>query len=350
MALTGEILRAFEIQAPACRTLGSPFTAHLCDRLAAILDSDTKLGRAVQQWPLDPVESALALRLCGALHMAVRAGRLPELARHYPPTSETGPSLDAALREVAAGNSEVLLPMLESAPQTNEVARSAVLLGGLLTIAARSGLPIELREIGSSAGLNLYPDRYAYELGAGRRWGPMDAPLTISCDWSADAPPLDAALLIDERAGVDLYPIDAADPAARERVLGYIWPDQPERLARTAAALEYVAAEPTTPAQGDAADWVESWLAQPPRKAVTRVLMHSITWQYFPREVQDRITRAMNVAGPSATDQTPLAWLRLEPDGISGSAAILLTSWPGGETHELGRGDYHGRCAVWNAV
>ena len=57
---------------------------------------------------------------------------------------------------------------------------------------------------------------------------------------------------------------------------------------------------------------------------------------------------ALAGAGAAATPDTPLAWLRLEPDGIRGSAAILLTLWPGGETRALGRGDYHGRFADWH--
>ncbi|MCH8167832.1 MAG: DUF2332 family protein, partial [Proteobacteria bacterium] len=55
MALQGAVGGAFRRQAEVCRRLGSPFTAHLCERLAAILDETTALGRAVAGWPLDPV-------------------------------------------------------------------------------------------------------------------------------------------------------------------------------------------------------------------------------------------------------------------------------------------------------
>jgi hypothetical protein len=235
MTLPGPVRAALLQQAEACRGLGSPFTAHLCQRLAAILDDTTVLGRAVCGWTLDPVESALALRLCGALHMTVRAGRAPALARLYPPAEDMGAALDAALHETIMAHGDDLVRLLDSAPQTNEVARSAVLLGGLLTIAAQTGLPLALNEIGTSAGVNLHPDCYGYDLGAGRGWGPPDAPLTIACDWRGAAPPLDAPLRIVSRAGADLAPIDAADVEARERVLAYIWPDQPARLARTAS-------------------------------------------------------------------------------------------------------------------
>lgn len=75
--------------------------------------------------------------------------------------------------------------------------------------------------------------------------------------------------------------------------------------------------------------------------------MHSISWQYFPGATQDRIAAAVALAGAQASAEAPLAWLRLEPDGEPGTAAIQLTLWPGGETRTLGRGDYHGRFADW---
>ena len=348
MALKGKTALAFRHQAANCQQLGSPFTAHLCRRLAVILDDRTALGRAVVGWPLDPVAAALALRLCGALNMAVRAGRAPVLARLYPPVSDTGPAFDAALRATIAELGGELVGLLESAPQTNEVARSGLLLGGLLTIAAEIGLPLALNEIGASAGLNLHPDCYAYDLGQGRRWGPGNAPLTIPCDWRGAHPPLDTRLEIASRAGSDLAAIDPADGQACERLLAYIWPDQRARLERTAAALAHAAAHMVALERADAADWAEARLAEPPRAGVARVLMHSIAWQYFARATQDRIAAALVATGAAATRDTPLAWLRFEPDGIRGSAAILLTLWPGGETRALGRGDYHGRYAEWS--
>ena len=350
MTLAGPVREAFIGQAKACRNLGSPLTAQICERLVEVLDGSTALGRAVRGWAVDPAASALALRLCGALHRMVRAGRAPELARCYPPNLETGAELDAGLRAAIAELDEDLVALLASAPQTIEVARSGVLLGGLLTVAAATRLPLALYEIGASAGLNLHPDCYAYDFGQGRRWGPEDAPLTIACDWRGAVPPLDAALKIASRRGADLAPIDPADISAQERVLSYIWPDQPLRLERTAAAMAHAAAHPVIIDHAEAAGWVEARLAEAPRQKVGRVLMHSITWQYFPNATQHRIAAAMETAGADATPETPLAWLRLEPDGESGTAAISLTLWPGGTTQALGRGDYHGRFAEWNGA
>ena len=91
-------------------------------------------------------------------------------------------------------------------------------------------------------------------------------------------------------------------------------------------------------------------MQETPVAGIARVLMHSIVWQYFPKTTQDRIKTTMTEVGADATADTPLAWLRLEPDGEPETAAILLTNWPGARTRMLGRGDYHGRFANWKSA
>src|ERR1700678_3270624 len=44
------------------------------------------------------------------------------------------------------------------------------------------------------------------------------------------------------------------------------------------------------------------------------VIMHSVVWQYLERETADAITKAMVEAGADAKPDSPLAWLRLEPN------------------------------------
>jgi hypothetical protein len=174
--------------------------------------------------------------------------------------------------------------------------------------------------------------------------------VTIATEWRGTPPPLEARLRIVSRAGCDAAPIDPGDPAARERMLSYLWPDQGYRLARAAAALAHAAAHKAEVARADAADWAEAMLAQPGEPGVARVLAHSITWQYLPEAGQRRIAAALAAAGAATTAKAPLGWLRLEPDAVKGSAAVLLTLWPGGATRVLGRGDYHGRWAEWGAA
>src|SRR3546814_682316 len=139
--MTGAVLSAFAKQAEWCRALGSPFTALLMEALPRALDVRTRTGAAVLGWRGDPIADALPLRVAGGLHALVRGGKLPMLAALYPPAAcPRIEPLAAALAEAVTEADEVLLRWLASAPQTNEVARSGVLMPGLLVVARETGL------------------------------------------------------------------------------------------------------------------------------------------------------------------------------------------------------------------
>lgn len=336
----------FESQARSCDRLGSPFTARMCRLLADILDEDTATGRKALDWPGDPGADALALRLCGAMHALVLAGRDAELASQYPPkkTDETG------LREAAAAalqqHDAFICDFIDSPPQTNEIARSAMLLPGLLLMAHETGLPIALGEIGASAGLNLNLDRFHYAYDA-ERWGDGTSPVKLAPQVEGDPPPLDGHLNVVKRAGCDRMPVEIAFPDQRLRLKAYLWPDQPYRMERLEAAMEVANAHPFSLTKEDAADFVDRELADRPGDAAY-VLMHSIMWQYMPEATKARIEDSLARYGAEATRNAPIAHLRMEPTpGESGHAVLSLTMWPGGTTRQLARVDFHGRWIAW---
>jgi hypothetical protein len=337
-------------QAHWCAALGSPFTSHLCTVIADRLDPATALGRRLDGWPGNPKDDALMLRVTGGLHAKVRAGKAPALAALYPPNpTPDADTLWAALEPQLAGRA--LLPWLDSAPQTNEVARSAVLMPGFLTIAAETGLPLALLELGCSAGLNLVPDRYSYRLGS-RSIGNPDCNLCLEPIWIGPAPP-EATLCIAARAGVDLNPLDVADPAQRGRLLAYVWPDQPQRLDRMARAMAITAEDPPEIVAGDAAAFVES--RAHPRDGIATTVFHSIAFQYFPAATQAKVRAHMDQAGATATRRAPLAWLRFEMDssapGTDDTQAptLRLRLWPSGEDRLLAHAHPHGSLIDWRS-
>ena len=349
MALTDPVADGFRRQAAACHDLGSPFNALICHLLRERLAPASAFGRRIRDWPGNPVDDALALRACGALHALARSGRCPALAAVYPPATADAEAVwsGIAAAVAVAEHDGFLAGWLDSPPQTNEVSRSAAILGGCRTIAAATDLPIEIYEIGSSAGLNLGFDRWRYDLGD-TAWGPEDAAVRVVSRWDGAAPP-PAPLEVVHREGCDRNPLDPASPTDRDRLLSYIWPDQGERLARIAAALEVAAGAGWRVEKADAADWVEARFAGPGSPGRVRALVHTIVWQYLPAATQRRIEAAVQAAGAVATADRPVAWLRIEPDGVPGSAGIRLTLWPTGETRLLGRADYHGRWHRWGA-
>jgi len=337
----------FAGQANGCRRMGSDFTATICDLLRDRLDGTSRFGTRILNWPGEARADAVALRAAGALNALAQSGRDQNLTALYPPNRTEPEALWQGLRQSIADHDAFLTAYLDSPPQTNEVRRCAVLLGGALIIARETGMPLDLFEIGASAGLNLGFDGYRYELGD-TVWGEAMAPVTVRSQWrGAPLPPLDARLTIAARQACDLNPLDPGNASHRARVMSYIWPDQAERIATTQAAFDAAAAMPWRVARADAADWVEARLAEPARPGRARVLMHTIMWQYMPIAIQQRIAAAMARAGAAASREQPLAWLRMEADTQKASAAVTLTLWPGGQEREIARADFHGRWVDW---
>ena len=332
-------------QAEACEGLGSVFTGQLCRVIAAHITPDTALMRRLLDWPGDVSArgDSVPLRLAGALHGLVIEGIAPDLAALYPPNP--APANDALWQAVSTAldmHQARINHWLDRPPQTNEIGRSACLIAAAHWLTARHDLPIVLSELGASAGMNLNWDHYALQAGP-TRLGPADPALTLSPKWTGSAP-AQAQVRVAARRGTDLTPLDVSDPGDALRLQAYLWPDQPERLARTRAALRL---PPPPVDQGDAADWLETRLAQP-FEGHLHLIYHTIAWQYFPQHTVARATKAIEAAGAAATDKAPLAWLRMESDGTPPGALMDLRLWPGDLHFELGRIDFHGRWVDWH--
>lgn len=335
----------FQNQAAACRDLGSPFTAMLCEVLAENLGPGSLFSDRISRWPGNPLNDALALRAAGGLHALARSGQCRPLTDVYPPHSTRPDRLWIGVETAIADHDAFLAAYLDSAPQTNEVARSNAILGGCLHIARMTGLPLDIYEIGSSAGLNLGFDHYAYDLAVAHWNGGTN--VKIQSRWEGNPPDTTVPIVVTRRRGCDLNPLDPSSDADRARLLSYIWADQMERAARTEAALLFATSAHHQVERSDAADWIERVLATPALPGHVRVLFHTIVWQYLPRETKRRIGDALKQAGSKASKEVPLAWLRVEPDDIKGSASIRLTLWPDGGETVLGRADFHGRWTHW---
>jgi hypothetical protein len=352
LGLPPAIAAAFSAQVEWCRLLASPFTARLMEAAPlALAEAPGTTAAAIRDWAGEPVRDALVLRLAGGLHALVRSGRAPALAALYPPAAlPDAETLAAALTAVFADPAEdaALRPWLDSAPQTNEVARSGVLMPGMMVIAGETGLSLRLFELGPSAGLNLCLDRWHYRLG-GREAGDPASPVRIAPEWRGEPLPPLPGIRVVSRAGVDLNPLDVGDPATADRLLAYVWPDQPERVARAAAAIAAVAADPPPIAKGDAAAFVAGHVV--PEAGSCGVVFHSIAFQYFPTASRAAIAAHLDAAGARATPDAPLAWLRYElEDGQIGALPTLrLKLWRGGppEDRLLAHAHPHGTFLQW---
>ncbi|UVO50973.1 DUF2332 domain-containing protein [Sphingomonas sp. SUN019] len=333
MGHEAENRQSFHVQAGYCTAMAAPVTARIATVLADALDRTSETGRRVLDWPGEPVADALVLRLIGGFHALHRRGVDPALSRVFTGEVADSASVIDTLRATLRTHDADLLPWLDGPPQTNEAGRSAGLMTGLLHIAEHYGPRVGLLEIGSSAGLNLLIDRYAFDLG-GVRAGPGDAELTIRPDWRGPPPPA-VPIAIESVRGVDIAPVDVRDSAPAERLEAYVWVENIERQERLATAIDMVRRHSVSLDQGDAAAWVEARLAEPQPAGVTRVLMHSVVWQYLPPPTQARIRDAMDAAGARATPDRPLGWVMMEPNRDLHRHEVRVRGWPGDRAMEL---------------
>jgi hypothetical protein len=331
----------FRGQADWCQRLGSPIYSYVLQRAADDLEAGGPVWRVVEPYVDRPYNFTHHLRMLGATHRLALTGEAPALAAHYPTTGGDGDAEAAWKAFVALLDTRPIT--LDRPVQTNEVGRSAALLGGFLTVAAETGLGLRAFEIGASAGLNLRWDRFRYEAGDWA-FGDSASPARIPCEYDGGRPPLPAGVWVVERAGCDPMPIDATTEDGSLTLESFVWPEQLERLELLRAAIEAARRTPVTVDQGSAPDWLEARLARDRAGAAT-VVFHSIMWGYLTDDDRARVTQTLADAGERATPTEPLAWLRMEPG--ADQTDITLTSWPGGEQRVLATAGYHGRPVRW---
>jgi len=343
----GIVAAAFDNQVAYCTASGAVITARIVAAVRDLIERGEggALLAAVRGWSGAPLADALPLRLAGGLHSLHLKGAEPALSAIY--AGESGID-DAAIVAAAIHAHEAeLLPWLDGPPQTNEAGRSANFIAAMLWLAER-GLParFECLEIGSSAGINLMIDRYHYDLG-GVRVGPKPGAICFRPEWQGDPPPEQSIEIVSTR-GCDVAPVDLTDPAQALRLKAYVWPEHSERFARIEAAIAEAARQAPDLVAMNAADFVEAELAKPQAEGTTRVLMHSIVWQYVPEDQQARVTAAMEAAGARATAERPLAWVSLEANRVLHIHEMTVRFWPGGEEPvTVTRAHPHGAWIAW---
>jgi hypothetical protein len=345
---TEHLLHMLRSQGRFCAGSGSPMYGELLELVAGDVETGGAFASILSGHEDAPSRHAVPLRLLGGLHRLVLDGRAPELRRWYP---SAGGDWDAAnawpeILHTAARHADTLRAALHQPPQTNEVGRSAALIGGLLRLNRGFDLPIRLFEIGSSAGLNMRADHYRYRYNGGR-WGPADSPVTIDDAWRGALPP-DGAVRIVERNGYDIAPIDVTGADGEITALSYVWPDQDSRLHRLRGAIAVARNVPALLERRTAAEAVARLTLA---GGALTVLWHSITWQYLSDEERAAVRDGIESLGGQADTRSPFAHLTLEParEGRGTPIRFLVRArcWPGGELAMLAECHPHGPPVNW---
>ncbi|MEG3123835.1 DUF2332 domain-containing protein [Sphingomonas sp. GB1N7] len=319
-------------QASVARKLGSPFVARVLEAGQRQLFHAPATRHMIANWPSDPARAAMAMRFNGALHALARRGVVPALGILY---ARKEGDFDGPIAAALAQEDDFIATWMQRTPQTNEVGRSAAIVAALLVAHADHGLPFELLELGSSAGLNLNLARYAYDLG-GAAIGPSNSTVRLSPDWTGPAIRPATIEMVSAR-GVDIDPLDPADVATRERLLAYVWADQPERAERLDRALTIARDHPPQIDRDNAADWIERQLLSLQDEGVCRVVFHSMVLQYLHADDRARVASAIHAAAEQASVKRPLVWIQFEWNADRTDVMLQMTSWPDGRKRDLAR-------------
>ena len=345
MAIT-DVREAIAWQAEHAAKAGAPNTARVIRAELAILDTDTGLARRMSNWAGLSLEDAMPLRVAGGLHWLVLSGADRGLEPVYAGLTTDQATIDAIVAGLATQYDAPLMAWLDSPPQTNEAGRSASFMAALLWLSQRLGPKFEMNEIGASAGVNTMMERYRYDLG-GVEVGPADSPMRLKPEWRGPPPPRGEVEIVAIR-GCDTAPVGLADPAEALRLKAYVWPDALDRMGRIDASAALAGQSPPLIERKDAGTFVEERLEAPQEPGVTRVLYHSIVWQYLPEATRRSITAAIEQAGTRATADKPLAWVRLETNRETFRHELTVRFWPGGdEPALLAEAHPHGAWVEW---
>jgi len=331
---TGPQAEVFRRQAAHFTLLGSP----LYGRLAGQLAEDPRPACAILD---DDVSWDLGLRLFGAVHHHVLAGLAPRAL------SGDWDDFAAALDEHAGSLRRFVC---EQGVQTNETQRCVVLLPAFLTLARETGLPLDLVELGPSAGLNLVFDRFRYRYAQGD-WGDPAARLGFRATERGQVPGtlLETPLRVASRRGIDLSPLDVADADDVLLLHSFVWPGLAERAARLDAAIDTFleAAQRPQLVRGDYVDLLPEALDSRREDALT-VVFQTASTGYLAQEHYDELQRSLERA---AATGRPLAWVssrRREERTTAGEDhwELELRVWPE-PARLVALADYHGNWVDW---
>ena len=311
-------------QAAACGYVGSPLYEDLLGRAADDYEQGGPTRAVLAGHEDDPKDSALALRLMGAVHRLVLEGRAARAGRS---ATRRGRRPGAHLGGLPGGARRApadLRPLVERPVQTNEVGRCAALLPGFLEVAGGPGCRCACsRSVpapdSTCAGASTATRRRASPgAGPARRCGSGSSSAAGRSRPSRRPSP--------SGPGCEPRPSTPRTEDGRLTLLSYVWPDQAGRMERVRAALELAAAEPVAVERARAVEWIAERLAAPAGGRAT-VVYHSVVMQYLSEREREEFAAQSSRPAGGRRAEAPLAWLRMEPDGER--AAIRLATWPG---------------------
>ncbi|MPZ82865.1 MAG: DUF2332 family protein [Actinophytocola sp.] len=300
----------------------SPLYSHLAGNAA---DDDEIAGLLTAT----EMPSASPTLLFAAVHRVLQAEPFHELTNYYPslggsygPDGGTWPLFRTFVLDRADRVRDLVATRIT---QTNEVRRAALLYPAVAIAAKQAGKPVGLLEVGTSAGLLLGMDTYAYryqtqqagQLAAGPARSTVGLHCALALAPGATLPSIPKKIATAAKIGLDPNPVDLTDEEQYAWLEACIWPDQPERLRLFGAAAAAQRKLPPELVAGDAVEDLGAVAARIPVEVPLVVLTCSVLW-LFDTERRAAFLAALDAVAASR----PLWWVSQE--GYRASLEPLL--------------------------
>jgi hypothetical protein len=238
--------------------MGARLYAELCK---GVVDSPELLEMGARA-----LTAARPAHLFSAVHYLLLGAPQAPLSRFFATLTDQPAPPETAFEEFrryCLDHRDAILDILDNRTvQTTYVERCAALMPLVSFVADQTGEPLNLIEIGCSAGVLLAFDKYAYEVSGRGRVGVADAPLILEAE--VHGGPAPRIPRIGTRVGLDLHPIDCTSEAERRWLLALCFPELRDEQRRLATALDIVTQTPITVLGGDAMEHLRDVLARTP--------------------------------------------------------------------------------------
>jgi hypothetical protein len=240
---------------------------------------------------------------------------------------------------------DVKAQALTRTTQTNEPGRCAV----LLPLLAALPQPLAVVEVGASAGLCLYPDRYSYRYNNGDFLDPSAgrSKVELACSTTGPVPFPSRLPEVVWRSGIDLNPLDVHSADDTRWLRALVWPEQTDRLQRLDAAISIAQSDPAQVVRGDLNSALVELAMQAPAGA-TLVVFHSAVLSYLPNDDRQRFVATVGgLHGHWISNEGPsvLNFADPLPPSPDPSKALTVVALDG---HPIAYAGSHGQTLHWN--
>ncbi|MDQ4039770.1 MAG: DUF2332 domain-containing protein [Actinomycetota bacterium] len=292
-----------------------------------------------------PREQRQPVLLFAVVHYLLLRGAEHPLARWYPTVggrADAGADPYPDFRDFVLGcRAQVVELLATRSTQTNEIGRCSVLRPAWTVVAEEVRVPLGLIELGTSAGLNLLLDQWAYAYSpSGPHYGDPAVDVLVEAQSRGAALPQLGPVRLGSRVGIDLHPVPVGDAEAVRWLLACVWAEQLSRFRRLEQAIEVARTWSLRLVAGDVVELLPSIAADIPA-AQHLAVQNSWVLNYLPTQACQRLIAVLGELGTSRD----LSWVSIEspelvpgldipprPDGAAdGDASVaVLSTWRDG--------------------